>query len=39
MCQAGNVVAVATLTPKGGKIVYRVGNDIKEGKITPQIQP
>ena len=33
MCQAGNVVAVATLTPKGGKIVYRVGNEAKEIKI------
>jgi len=39
MCQEEKVVAVATLTPQDGKIVYRVGNDIKEGKITPQIQP
>ena len=33
MCQAGNVVAVATLTPKDGKIVYRVGNRVEEKKI------
>ena len=39
MCQEEDVVAIATLTPEYGKIVYRVGNDIKEGKITPQIQP
>ena len=34
MCQAGNVVAVATLTPKGGKIVYK-GRDgkMKETEI------
>ena len=33
MCQETNVVAIATLTPKGGKIVYRVGNRVEEKKI------
>lgn len=34
MCQEENVVAVATLTPTDGKIVYKVGNEAKEKKIT-----
>ena len=34
MCQAGNVVAVATLTPKDGKIVYKGrGGKMKETEI------
>ena len=34
MCQEKNVVAVATLTPTDGKIVYKVGNRVEEKKIT-----
>ncbi len=33
MCQEQNVVAIATLTPEYGKIVYRVGNRVEEKKI------
>ena len=33
MCQEKNVVAIATLTPEYGKIVYRVGNRVEEKKI------
>ena len=39
MCQEQNVVAVATLTPKSGEIVYRVGNEAKEKKITIKQNP
>ena len=41
MCQAGNVVAIATLTPKEdkAKIVYKVGNQVKEKKIEIKHQP
>ena len=36
MCQEKNVVAIATLTPKDGKIFYKVGNEVKEKKIDIQ---
>ena len=41
MCQEENVVAVATLTPKEdkAKIVYKVGNEVKEKKITIKKNP
>ena len=40
MCQEKNVVAIATLTPKGGKIVYKKANGgIGEKKITIKQNP
>lgn len=40
MCQEQNVVAIATLTPKGGKIVYKKANGgIGEKKITIKQNP
>ena len=36
MCQEADVVAIATLTPKDGKIFYKVGNEVKEKKIDIQ---
>ena len=41
MCQEQNVVAVAILTPKEdkAKIVYKVGNEAKEKKITIKKNP
>ncbi len=41
MCQEADVVAIATLTPKEdkAKIVYKVGNQVKEKKIEIKHQP
>ena len=39
MCQEKNVVAIATLTPEYGKIMYKVGNRVEEKKITIKKNP
>ena len=39
MCQEANVVAIATLTPEYGKIMYKVGNRVEEKKITIKKNP